>query len=407
MKRIILLSAAILLASLFAKAQENSENETSFELGSGVNFDLNDGAYKFKLSGMMQPYYAFEQVGDEDPDYFFNSKRTYLNFGGEAVEEKVSFFFQVDFTQPEPLLDAWIKYNPFGEFNVTVGQMQNISNNREMLHMEDHLTFPDRSLLSTSLSNTGRELGLFIDNTFGDENFAVIPHISVTSGDGRNSFGADSRDVDLGGLKYGARIDLFPLGMFTKGNEGQVADLMHEESPKVLLGAAASYNDGASNTVGEGHGDYFLYDAAGEVQLPDYRQLYFDILAKYKGFSVLGEYAIATATSLDGSFVDPTATEFLRPTQISQYLTLGTAYNAQLGYVTKSGYALDLRYSALTPEFGDNEMSVAAETTAMTVGFSKYFKENALKIQAAVTTLDNERMEDNTLTGQLLFQLIF
>ena len=41
------------------------------------------------------------------------------------------------------------------------------------------------------------------------------------------------------------------------------------------------------------------------------------------------------------------------PTQISTFLTLGNSYNAQVGYVTKSGYALDLRYSQVTPEFTD------------------------------------------------------
>ena len=402
----IILSSAFCLGVLVSNAQVKP-NTANFELGSGLNFGLNEGAYTFKISGMLQPQLAFEKQGENDADYFFNARRTYLNFSGTARDEKVSFFFQADFSQPTPLLDAWISYNPFGEFKIAAGQKQNVTNNREMLIMEDHLQFPDRSLLSTAYSNSGRELGLYLENTFGGERFAVVPQLSVTSGDGKNSFGADSRDIDLGGMKYGARLDVYPLGTFYEGNEKQIADLGHEQKPKFVIGAAASYNDGASNPVGEGHGDFLMYNALGETQLPDYRQVYADLLFKFKGFSLLGEYTVATATSLDGSYTDIAATEILIPTQISEFLALGSAYNVQAGYVTRSGYALDVRYSALMPEFENNANSAISDTKGWTAGFSKYFKQNALKIQAAVSSYDNASLPNNTLMGQLLFQVIF
>ncbi|MAX80075.1 MAG: hypothetical protein CL843_07860 [Crocinitomicaceae bacterium] len=410
MKKLItlILSAAAVTSAVAQDTAFTAPNhEVNFELGKGLNYSFNEGAYQFKISGMMQPYFAVENNENADePDYLMNSKRTYLNFSGKALEEKVSFFFQADFSLNDPLLDAWVAYQPFGNFIVTAGQKQNITNNREMLFMETNLQFPDRSLLSTSFSQTGREFGLFVENTFGGDRFAVVPQVSVTSGDGRNSFGSDSRDVDLGGVKYGARLDVYPLGLFTEGNEKLVADLAHEEKPKLVIGGAYSYNDGASNAVGEGHGDVYLYNALGEQQLPDYRQVYADILFNYKGFSLLGEYALATATSLEGSYADEAATEVIIPTQISEFLALGSAYNAQIGYVTKSGYALDLRYSQVTPEFEDNANSIITETTGYTVGFSKYFKDNALKLQVAGSSYDNE-LTGNTFMGEFLVQVIF
>ena len=69
-----------------------------------------------------------------------------------------------------------------------------------------------------------------------------------------------------------------------------------------MISLGGSYNDGASNTVGEGHGDFNLYDANGDSKYPDYRKLHFDLLSKYQGFSFLAEYLIATATDLDGSY---------------------------------------------------------------------------------------------------------
>lgn len=408
MKKLIISSALLLAATISSYAQDTTAtNYTFFELGSGVNFQLNDGAYKFKLSGMLQPYMAFENQGDLDTEYFLNSKRTYLNFGGSAAKEKVNFFFQMNFSQTNPLLDAWINFNPVSSFNITVGQKQTMTNNREMLVMEDRLQYPDRSLLSTTFSSNGREFGLFLDYTLNFGNVAVIPQAALTSGDGVNSFGSDSRDVDLGGVKYGGRIDVYPLGQFTEGNRNQIEDLAHEPTPKLVIGGAGSYNDGASNSVGEGHADFILYNAAGEAQLPDYRQLYFDVLFKFKGFSALGEYVVATATNLDGTYTDPTGTALLMPTEISQYLALGTSWNAQVGYICKRGYGLDFRYTSVTPEFGENPNSVVSETTGWTIGGSKYFKGNALKIQAAISSFENKELDENTLLGQLLFQIIF
>ena len=403
MKKI--LSLLLIAISLQGYSQTApAKNHTHFELGSGLNFAFNDSTYFFKISGMAQPYIAVEKFTDQDADYFFNSRRTYFNISGTAVKEKVDFFIQMDYSQPDALLDAWIRFRPVKRLSLTFGQKQTIGNNREMMIMENRLQFPGRSILSTNFSNTGREFGVFIDYVIGDE-FLVIPQVAFTSGDGKNSFGIDSRDVDVGGFKYAARVDLYPLGGFSKGNTDLIADLMHEESPKVVIGGAFSFNDGASEPVGEGHGDFVLYNKIGDPQQPDYRQLYGDILVKYKGFSFLGEYIIATATNLNGTYTDQTGSELLMPTEISQYLALGSAYNVQLGYVTKTGYGLDFRYAGVHPDFDENISSIVQDQDAWTVGIVKYFKGNDLKVQAAVGSVNQGDIDQ--LLGELMVQVIF
>lgn len=393
-----------LSASTLAVAQiKPKKNYVSFELGSGINFVLNDSTYLFKLSGMVQPFIGFEKLPETDADYYFNARRTYFNIGGVAVREKVDFFLQLDYSRPDPLLDAWVGYHPFKGTSIVFGQKQNIANNREMLIMENQLTFPDRSLLSREYSRSGREFGLFVEQKFG-EKFGIVPQLSVTSGDGRNSFGTDSRDLDVGGFKWSGRVDIYPLGYFTPGNEGMIADLYHEEKLKFVIGGAASYNDGASQSVGEGHGEFGLFDSNGDPRQPDYRQVYGDLLIKFKGFSLLGEYNVSTATELDGTFKEENG-DALLPTEISEYLALGTGYNVQLGYVTNTGYALDMRYSGIMPEF-ENENSIIKERDGWTVGFAKYFKGNDLKVQAAFSNYN--QANGTTLTvGELLFQVIF
>jgi hypothetical protein len=405
MKKITLFMALLLSASLAAQLKP-TQSTANFELGSGLNFAFNDSTYLFKLSGMLQPYIAFDKAEGSKADYYLYAKRAYFNFGGNAVRERVSFFFQLDFSSPAPLLDAWVGFHPIKRLNIYAGQKQTIANNREMLLMEDHLQFADRSLLSTSYSRTGREFGVFADYTIRAGNVAIVPQIAVTNGDGRNSFGADSRDVDFGGFKYAARLDVYPFGEFSRGNQNQIVDLAHEQRFKMVLGGAASYNDGASEAVGEGHGVFTLYSADGSAFLPDYRQVFGDVLMKYKGFSLLGEYGVATATNLEGAFRAETGNDQLLPTEISEYLALGTGYNVQAGYVTLSGYGLDARLFGTMPEFAQNAASVIQENNGWSVGFSKYFKGQAAKIQVALTSLANPTGMP-VQRGEILFQVIF
>lgn len=384
------------------------KSQANFELGSGLTFNFNDSSYIFKLGGMVQPYIGIEQASPNKTDYFLNSKRSYFNFQGYASDEKVGFFIQLDYSLTTPLLDAWVGYYPFSGLSIVAGQKQNITNNREMLFMEDQLQFANRSLLSNSFSRSGREMGIFIDYKIG-KSIGIVPQISITSGDGRNSFGIDSRDADLGGFKYAGRLDVYPLGFFSDGNEKLVADVMHEQTPKFVVGAAASYNDGASNAVGEGHGDIILYNQIGSAQYPDYRQLNGDILLKYQGFSVLGEYKISTATKLEGSYKDEFANELLLPTEIADFLSLGSGFNVQLGYVTTSGYALDFRFSEISAEFINRITSVIQDQTQWTVGATKYFKGNNLKINASFSALNSpgNLTTPDLYLGEVLFQVRF
>jgi len=404
MKKNFLLIAMTALA-VHLNAQTAPENTARFELGSGLNLSYGNGNYAFKLGGMIQPYFGFQKAEGQDAAYMLNSKRTYFNIGGEAKEEKVKFFLQLDFSQSRPLLDAWVKYMPWKGVEITGGQMLTPANNREMTFMETNLQFPDRSLLSQSFSNTGREFALAISYQFMLGPVGIQPQLVASSGDGRNSFGADSRDVDLGGFKYGFRFDVFPLGLFAEGNDLRFADLGFEQKPKLVLGVAGSFNDGANDPVGEGHNNLELYNGIGELQFPDYRKLSIDALFKFKGFSFLGEYMVATATNLEGLFTTNTGTSPLTPTVISQYLNLGNAFAAHAGFVMKNGIGIDARYAARTPEFTTNAASLISDANTLDIGLSKYMMKNALKFQVSYTksSMNNQNMDQVGFLTQLWF----
>lgn len=406
MKNLIVFVLPLLTVVIFAQEIE-PKNSASFEQGEGFTFNLNSGDYQFTLGGFIQPSINVnrpEGAGSKLESQL-NVRRSFFIISGKAVKQKVSFLVQTDFSARNPLLDAWVAYHPYSWLTITGGQKQNFVNNREMLYREDKLQFTDRSLSSQTFSRTGREFGLFVETKFG-EKIGFAPKVSVSSGDGRNSFGTDSRDVDYGGLKMGGRLDLYPLGYFSQGNDLYTADLMHEEKIKVLIGAAASRNIGASDAVGEGHGNFFMYNIDGKIQLPNYNKICADVLMKYKGFSLLLEYTNTTASGLDLLFIEENAATILAPTQISEFLILGNSITSQLGYVTKSGYGFDLRYDQARPEFGQNTNSLLGEFHSYTFGFSKYFNANHLKIQTAISQV-NLPQGRSSLTGSLLFQIGF
>jgi hypothetical protein len=409
MKRVLIISAVLLLAvNIFGQGEQSAANKADFRLGNGLDIRLNSGDYGFNLGGFIQSSFLNQKQEGEKAENRFDIRHGFLSLGGYAKREKVSFLLQMDFTNPSLLLDAWIAYHPYEFLSVSVGQKQTFTNNREMTFLENNLAMLNRSSLSRVLSGTGREFGLFVETRFLLGQVGLFPSIAITSGDGMNSFGSSSIDVDYGELKYGGRLDICPLGIFSPNNDKMGADLAREATPKLKIGFAGSYNQGASNAIGEGHGNFVFYDEAGKQQYPDYRKIYADILFKYRGFSLLGEYANTSATSLNGLYAGNNGTRELLPGIISNYLYLGNSYNVQLGYVLRNGFALDIRYTKLLPEFKTETASLLKETEVYDATISKYFIDNRLKIQGGVAYANYPAIEtDKSLQVELLFQVVF
>ncbi|MFA9213468.1 MAG: hypothetical protein ACEQSR_06430 [Candidatus Methylacidiphilales bacterium] len=409
MKNIIL--SITFLISLHLTAQElpvSNPLDLDTKIGRGLNFNFNEGNYFFKIGGMVQPYVGIQKDSTSNNKYFMNSRRNYLNFSGRAKNEKIAFLFQTDFSLSSPLLDAWVSYTPINNLKFTVGQVQTFANNKEMTIMENQLQFINRSLVSEQFSATGREFGLFVELKFNLGKIGIVPQAAVTSGDGRNSFGTTPTDYDLGGLKYAGRLNVFPFGFFSEGNNTQIADIKVEQKPKIAFGASGSYNVGVSDStfgVGEGHGSFFLYDKLGKNKLPDYRKVSFDLHFKFKGFSLLTEYILATAKVTAGTYFDATAVNALKATQISQFLSLGNGYNVQTGYIYKKKYGIDFRYSSVTAEFSENINSILKKRNEWTVGLTKYVDENNLKYGASFSQIDIGTSK--TIVGAFTVQAAF
>lgn len=377
-----ILTTAIFIAYAIGINAQTIGNESFPQLKNGL-LDIELGKNnKVRFGGYVQGSAFFKDIKNVDSEYGFDAGNAYLNMEGSFLDDKLGFFVQADFIDSYPLLDAWVSYKPISWLKISAGQKQTFTNGREMMFLDQGLAFGERSVVSQYLSKSGRELGLFAESRIPLGKAGIDLGVSVTSGDGRNSFGSSSTDSDKGGLKYGGSTTIYPLGFFTAGNEFVFNDFIRETNPKIAIGAAYSYNCGASDANGEGHGSFVMYDSNGKEAYPDYRKLSANILFKWNGFSVLGEYVNTTATRLNGLYtVASDLDSKLKPHQIADFMALGNGYTVQAGYLFKSLWSVDFCYSKVQPEWDETENSVLRKVQSINGGVSKFFMNNTLKLQ--------------------------
>jgi hypothetical protein len=280
------------------------------------------------------------------------------------------------------------------------------------------LQLPERSRLTSAFASI-REFGLFAKGTFRTGRGTYLkPYLTITNGDGANVFANDR-----GGLKYGARVDFLPFGLFTNFGQFRQADVVRELTPKLVIGATYNYNDGITSRRGRNSGRIvYLNDVNGngqlddgEERLPDYAKFGIDFMFKYKGFSVLGEYHrsfvhnIADDINLrsdiygpdvsvltdrfrgrenptSDSFRDYTPQEYVR-----RQMMLGEGYNIQAGYIFKNGFSVDARYTHINADTNSflNNGAFFNRPNYYTLGISKYLTRGyGAKIQASYTYVE-------------------
>ena len=398
-------------------ASFDKNNDYTYNLGSGILFNFDDSTHMFQIGGMSQPRFLNSRVNDTtlDPGNYFGIKRSYFSLNGSLNKGMFSFLIQTNFSDSYPLLDAWAGYHPNKNVSIYFGQRMSPFNNLSMQIMEYNLQFASRNYLSQNFTESGREFGLFIESKFSIGNIGFKPILAITSGDGKNSFGVLSSDTDQGGLKYGGRLNIYPFGFFKENNEFIGHDTYKEKSHKLMLGFSSSLNQGASHEIGEGHyfqdlppnGTFMFFDTIGNRKLPNYLKNYVDILYKYKGFNILFEYVNTAAYNLQGTSLNSTGSLLLEPTQISQYLVLGNAFNIQGGYLFKSDWSIDMKFGRSYYEF-EQTYSILQNYDSMGAGITKYFSNRAVKTQLMASYVNFPILENQNILGlECLLQIKF
>ena len=406
-----------------------------YKIGDGFRLST-QGGNKFMVSGMVQSTAETRRYEDVDEAYNrFRLRRARVRFDGSAFHDKMRFRVGLDLVKGSEtdeetgsmLMDAYVSYRPWGSILVfSVGQQSTPTDNYELQVSSHTLQFVERSKVS-SVFGTIREMGVFVDGSFKVSSRGLLrPSLAITDGDGPVG------GARYGGLKYGGRINYLPFGTFRSMGMNREGDMAYELVPKLCIGVAYSYTDGTSDRRGgRSAGDILYMDDEDNIVLPDYGKLVADVVFKYHGFSLVGEFAkswgyvpssISQRVRNDGSTSTTFEVDGVQDVDayIKNRMMLGEGYNIQAGYMWRSLWSFDIRYTHLSPDkysYMNNDLYYNRKNF-YDFSVSKYLTRNyAAKIQLTVgmsRSNGENRTPDsfytytgNEWTGSLLFQLKF
>ncbi|RCL70062.1 MAG: porin [Bacteroidetes bacterium] len=405
----------------------------SYNFGEGLRFNGESGN-SIRLTGYAQPMIDLKNYTDVEENSLlerYRLRRLRLRIDGTSSNQRFGYRFQVDLSGTSEvgdntgdyLLDAYVSYAVTNRISVLFGQRATYTDNRELFMNSNSLQLVERSRLTSAFSSI-REFGLFVTGRFRMNNGSYLrPYFALTNGDGRNAF-----DKDRGGLKVGGRLDYLPFGLFTNLGQFRQIDVMREQTPKFVIGAHFSHNSGMSSRRGRASGEIIYLNASNEESLPDYVKYGVDFILKYRGFSAIGEYIKSEATvpeditqrirnngSISTSFLVDGIQDV--DSYVRGRMMLGEAYNIQMGYLFKSGFSVDTRYTHLIADEHSflNNSTFYNRPNYYTLGVGKLMSRNyGFKIQASVTYVDGslgvnhdyDIDSDAIFTDEILFRLI-
>jgi len=360
----------------------NAQDIPSNKFGKGIQFTAQDSSWSIKFGARFQTLY--EGTLDRNTDDYNDKllvKRARLKFDGFVFNPNLTFEIQLGLTNGDIkagqidqsgntagiIYDAVLKWKFAKNWELWFGQAK-LPGNRERVISSQKLQLVDRSLVNKRF-NIDRDTGIQLrhKNKMGD--FVVKEIFSISMGEGRNII-----DNNVGGYDYTGRIEILPMGEFTGKGDYFGSDLKREPSPKLAIGLTYDFNDGAGRQRGQ-LGDYL--DILGIQITNDLKAFFADAIFKYKGWSIMAEYANKSAD------IDiPTI----------RYGT-GEGFMMQAGYLLNSNFEIAGRYTKIDPD--NPNFSSLDEETEYTIGLSKYIVEHNLKVQSDFSTTDNGPGKNN------------
>ena len=366
------------------------------EVGNGISFQPKNKSYKLTMRIRMQNLVDIDfNEKFEAQDIDARVKRLRLRFDGYIYTPKLTYLVQLGFspydmkTLPNGnnniVRDAMIYYVPNSTWNIGFGQTK-IRANRARINSSSALQFVDRSIVNSEF-NLDRDFGIFGEynqHLFGSLDLAA--KASITTGEGRN-WGNNKGS----GLAYTGRIELFPLGRFTGKGDAMEGDYEREQTPKILLAGAYSYNDRALRAQGS-NGDKLLFD-----QTRNLSSYFVDFIFKYQGFAFYTDFMgrISSSSPLIKSGEN-----------VEQYVLTGMGLNVQASYLFRSNWEIALRNSTIMPDKEVQPYANYRSHNQSTFGVTKYLIDHRLKVQADLSyNYKNEFVDSDYNRWQLRFQI--
>ncbi|MEK9750208.1 MAG: porin [Flavobacteriaceae bacterium] len=389
------------LLAQFLNAQERNLTTPSFGKGL-LNYTASDSTFSAQVSARIQSRFNstwnYDNNDYGNAEYNFIIRRARLKFDGWAYSPRLKYKIELglsnrdlgginSFTNnaPNQILDAVIMWSFSKNWELWAGQTK-LPGNVERVVSSSNLQFIDRSILNSRF-NIDRDIGFQVrhKSSWG-RSFITKEKFALSQGEGRNVTKGNE-----GGLQYTMRVEALPFGEFKKKGDYIEADLEREQQFKLMLAYTYNLNERAVKTR-SGMGDYMYNDT--HLFQTDITTHFVDVVAKYKGWSLLTELAQRDAVAPVATNSDGTST--------GDVVLIGKALNTQMGYLFKNNLELALRYS----EINYDQITDSTNPKEITLGVSKYIVGHKLKFQADLTkaTIENNPNKIEVRTG---FELHF
>ncbi|UNY99570.1 OprO/OprP family phosphate-selective porin [Zhouia spongiae] len=365
------------------------------EFGKGIlNITGKDNSWSMKLGARIQMLSVSEWTNDDgniiDPNSNFSIRRARIKMDGFAFSPTFKYKIELGLSNrdiagasiytrntPRYILDAVVKWNFYENFTLWAGQTK-LPGNVERVISSANMQLVDRSILNATF-NIDRDLGLQLRHhtNFG-ERFVMREIFSVAQGEGRNVVTGN-----IGGYQYTGRLEFLPLGLFENKGDYTGGDLNREETPKLMIGASYDFNNNAVKTRSN-QGSYMETDNG--FHETNVTTFFADLMFKYKGFSVMAEFANRDADDPYAKNSDGTLT--------GDVVQIGNGVNVQGGYLLKSNWEVSARYSNIEL---DKAITGKEEQNQYTLGLSKYIAGHKLKVQTDLSYMDIANINDQLM----------
>lgn len=374
---------ALISLILFSLGTSHAQDITNNIFGKGLRVMAKDSSIYLKFGLRFSTLYeGIANTASKEYADNITIRRFRLKFDGFILSPKLVYKVELGLTNrdmggiipqtnnaPNIIRDAVLKWNFAGNFNLWFGQTK-LPGNRQRVISSQKLQFVDRSLLNSRF-NIDRDIGIQLHHNHTLSNGMVIREIlSISQGEGVNVTIKSKEGYDFTG-----RLELLPLGAFTKKGDYFESDLLREQLPKIAFGATYDYNAGAMKSNGQ---KGVWLDESRDLEM-----IILDAIFKYKGFSTLAEYANRNAKG--GAVVREDVNG-----NVEQAFYTGQSFNIQSSYLLKNFYEVALRYTTINQD----PTTQRGDIDQYTLGLSKYIVGHSLKAQTDITYIQQAGNDD-------------
>lgn len=359
------------------QSQENNDLKLSslpyYSYGKGLGLTSPDSLFQLNIRFRMQNRVTYFDKEGEKPTYDGQIRRLRLRFDGYVGNPKFLYVIQLSFAPGDVgelqdgeniniIRDAAVFYRPNKHWNISFGQTK-LPGNRQRINSSGGLQLTDRSINNAKFT-IDRDFGFQVHNINEfEEKFSYNFKAALSTGEGRNI--TDKADD---GVAVTAKVELFPLGAFTRDGTNFEGDIVREAKPKLLLSGAFQQNNNSQRTQGQ------LGSTLFEKRTT--RSVFLDAMLKYNGWSLMSSYMSRSAVDNPVTFNPTDATDF-------NYVYVGDGFDYQLSYLFRNDYEVIGRYSL---QHVNPEIHVfTPHVKQYSLGLTKYIWEHAFKLQTELT----------------------